>query len=273
MKTIKLEIPNDDALAMHHFGQAMVNMSQALRGDTTVTPATSVPTAEPVTTPAVTNDEPTVQLPWDERIHSGNKTQNQDGSWKMRKKPKDMTAEQWQEYIESVEAELTTLMSIPVEQPVIEAKQDLSMEEKDFDEEQFKKAMEIVNSDQPDVVEPVEPPKVVNTPPPVNHDSIVSADPAIGVIVVPKLQDVTPPPPPVTDVAPAGNTQDGVEAASGMTFVQLVQKMSSICNGDSDKSARIKEAIKEKYDVDFPALLKRPDLIPQVAAFLKTVEV
>lgn len=260
MKTIKLEIPNDDALAMHHFGQAMVNMSQALRGDTTVTsPAPVAPIVEPVTASAastpVVNDEPTVQLPWDERIHSGNKTQNQDGSWKMRKKPKDMTAEKWQEYIDSVEAELTTLMSIPVEtveEPVVEAKQDLSMEKTAFDEEQFKKAMEVVNSGQGEVVDAVEPETVV---------------------VIPKPQDVTPPPPPVTDVVPVGNTQDGVEVASSMTFVQLVQKMSSICNGDSDKSARIKEAIKEKYDVDFPALLKRPDLIPQVAAFLSTVEV
>jgi hypothetical protein len=277
VKTIKIEIPNDDALAMHHFGQAMVNMSQALRGDTTVTstaPAPAPAPAAPETLPespfGYIDDEPVVQLPWDERIHSGNKTQNQDGSWKMRKKPKDMTSEQWQEYIESVEAELTTLMSIPVEtvdEPVVEAKQDLSMEKTAFDEEQFKKAMEVVNSDQGEVVETVEPPVVVVPKP---QDATPPPPP---VVVVPKPQDATPPPPPVTDVAPVGNTQDGVEAASGMTFVQLVQKMSSICNGDSDKSARIKEAIKEKYDVDFPALLKRPDLIPQVAAFLSTVEV
>ena len=307
MKTIKLEIPNDDAITQKYFGEALVNMAyhrqhgkprevvsfeqqmgRASRQEVKPLDIEGLEKAAPETLPespfGYIDDEPTVQLPWDERIHSGNKTQNQDGSWKMRKKPKDMASEQWQEYIESVEAELTTLMSIPVE-TVEEPNQYPIYWRHDGDD-----SVGIVHNDEEynqifntqgciidEISEKLFNELRINTPEQdfedtPNSETVVEAvEPPV--VVVPKPQDATPPPPPVTDVAPVGNTQDGVEAVSGMTFVQLVQKMSSICNGDSDKSARIKEAIKEKYDVDFPALLKRPDLIPQVAAFLSTVEV
>lgn len=290
MKTIKLEIPNDDAIALRYMGEALVNMAgqygtkklnddlkeavvkaeQVVEGSamSTVIPKSSELTSgvdeQPVMTPTNLDREP--NLPWDERIHSGNKTQNVDGSWKKRKKPKDMTTEQWNEFIEQVETELTTLMSIPVE---------TSTESENTPE-----------------------------PPPVNHDSIVSADPAIGVVtipkpsadakdvetqqadvtvsqpdiapsppveIVPKPQDaVTPPPPPVVNDAPVGTTQEGVKAVK---FVELVKMLSVRCAGDVTKSTKIKEAIKAKYDVEFTALSKRPDLIPQVAEFLNTIEV
>ncbi|MGL5727293.1 MAG: hypothetical protein ACRCYD_05505, partial [Plesiomonas sp.] len=53
-------------------------------------------------------------LPWDERIHAGSKTRNQDGTWKARKKRQDMTAEEWSDYVTGVKAELKELMLIAV---------------------------------------------------------------------------------------------------------------------------------------------------------------
>ena len=40
--------------------------------------------------------------PWDERIHSTNKALNADGSWRLRRKPKDKSDEEWADYIKWV---------------------------------------------------------------------------------------------------------------------------------------------------------------------------
>jgi hypothetical protein len=283
---IKLEFSENDVIAQKYLGEALVNMARHREsgeavsyeqqvGSTECTTVLDVEGLEKVSrdglNEAIENNTTSgyVQLPWDERIHSSGKTQNQDGSWMKRKKPKDMTKDQWLDYVADVEAELTTLMSIPVE-PVVEAKQDVSMEKTAFDEEQFEKAMEVVSSDRGEVVETVEPSTVAN------DVETQQVDDAVAIPKPPVInQDdqPAPPPPPVTDVAPVGNTPDVVEDVKPMTFVQLVQRMSAKCNGDVAKSAKIKDAIKEKYDVEFAALVKRPDLIPQIGAFLDTVEV
>ena len=44
--------------------------------------------------------------PWDERIHSGSKGFVKDGTWRLRKKPTDMTDEQWADTIAAVRAEI-----------------------------------------------------------------------------------------------------------------------------------------------------------------------
>lgn len=44
--------------------------------------------------------------PWDERIHSTSKALNADGTWRLRRKPKDMDEEQWMAFVESVKNEL-----------------------------------------------------------------------------------------------------------------------------------------------------------------------
>lgn len=44
--------------------------------------------------------------PWDERIHSASKALNGDGTWRLRRKPKDMDEEEWLAYVETVKAEL-----------------------------------------------------------------------------------------------------------------------------------------------------------------------
>lgn len=45
--------------------------------------------------------------PWDERIHSASKALNADGTWRLRRKPKDMDEAEWAALIESVKLELT----------------------------------------------------------------------------------------------------------------------------------------------------------------------
>ena len=44
--------------------------------------------------------------PWDERIHSTSKALNADGTWRLRRKPKDMDEEEWVAFVETVKAEL-----------------------------------------------------------------------------------------------------------------------------------------------------------------------
>lgn len=44
--------------------------------------------------------------PWDERIHSASKALNADGTWRLRRKPKDMDEEQWVATIQRVQDEL-----------------------------------------------------------------------------------------------------------------------------------------------------------------------
>lgn len=44
--------------------------------------------------------------PWDERIHSTSKALNADGTWRLRRKPKDMDEAEWAAFVEVVKAEL-----------------------------------------------------------------------------------------------------------------------------------------------------------------------
>lgn len=56
------------------------------------------------------NPEPTTTdstgTPWDERIHSTSKALNADGTWRLRRKPKDMDEEEWAATIQRVQDEL-----------------------------------------------------------------------------------------------------------------------------------------------------------------------
>lgn len=44
--------------------------------------------------------------PWDERIHSASKALNSDGTWRLRRKPKDMDEAEWVALVESIKNEL-----------------------------------------------------------------------------------------------------------------------------------------------------------------------
>lgn len=53
--------------------------------------------------------------PWDERIHSTSKALNADGTWRLRRKPKDMDEAEWAALVESVKAELNECSGVPPE--------------------------------------------------------------------------------------------------------------------------------------------------------------
>lgn len=57
------------------------------------------------------NPEPTTDstgTPWDERIHSTSKALNADGTWRLRRKPKDMDEAEWSEYVAEVKSVLSS---------------------------------------------------------------------------------------------------------------------------------------------------------------------
>lgn len=67
--------------------------------------------------------EPTTDstgTPWDERIHSASKALNTDGTWRLRRKPKDVDELEWSALVESVKAELSHAMESFDEQVIME---------------------------------------------------------------------------------------------------------------------------------------------------------
>lgn len=56
--------------------------------------------------------------PWDERIHSTSKVLNADGTWRLRRKPKDMDELEWAAFVESVKGELHTQTPVMTDEEV-----------------------------------------------------------------------------------------------------------------------------------------------------------
>lgn len=65
--------------------------------------ATNVNLPEPQVSDAATDSTNT---PWDERIHSTSKALNADGTWRLRRKPKDMDEVEWSDYVSMIKADL-----------------------------------------------------------------------------------------------------------------------------------------------------------------------
>lgn len=178
-KTITLTVPNDDAIALHHLGEAMQRMADAhgfnavIHPDdqktidelesrikqmiepcvgTTLTKGMSkdemrdtlfaaqdavklpslsgesleqhIPAAElarqhgiNLGSTVIEEPEPTIEerpdhdsdgTPWDERIHAESRALNADGTWRARRKPKDMEQAEWEQHVEDVKAELSS---------------------------------------------------------------------------------------------------------------------------------------------------------------------
>lgn len=55
---------------------------------------------------------------WDERIHSTSKALNADGTWRLRRKPKDMDEAEWAAFVESVKGELHTQTPVMTDEEV-----------------------------------------------------------------------------------------------------------------------------------------------------------
>jgi len=262
---ISLTIPNDDPIALRAFGNALEEMAVAhgaesrksvaamhvkIDGTEAVQAVRGVLeefTAEPADdndddTQLATNDTIDADgLPWDARIHSGNQERNADNTWRVRRRPKDLTPEQWAEQVAQVRDELFALMAIPVADPVAQPEP-------------------VVDTESPAAVfgapETVEVPPVVAEVPP-----------------APPIADPVPPAPPVVaadPVPPAPAPLPPVTAAAGVpaTLAELMTWLTSKApSDDAGRAARLEQinGIVARHGlVTLGQLQKRLDLIPQV---------
>lgn len=73
---------------------------------------TTAQQVESLSSPMVDDEEQTppttdsTGTPWDERIHSASKALNADGTWRLRRKPKDMDEAEWSDYVSMIKADL-----------------------------------------------------------------------------------------------------------------------------------------------------------------------
>lgn len=150
MSNITLTIPNDDHIALRAFGKALEEMALAHGAEprkttidtseaTAVTDElvqtapqmmnepeidTTAQQVESLAVPTGDNEEqvpPTADsagTPWDERIHSTSKALNADGTWRLRRKPKDMDEAEWAAFVESVKAESHTQTPVMTDEEV-----------------------------------------------------------------------------------------------------------------------------------------------------------
>lgn len=117
--------------------------------------------------------------PWDERIHSASKALNADGTWRLRRKPKDMDELEWSDYVSLIKADL----QYPVE---------CGGEEEQVDQEHY--AAETAEG-----VNDIEPPV---TPPGDDFHTdtgIVTEQTVVGIPPIPVPPPVVVPPAPVDD--------------------------------------------------------------------------
>lgn len=151
MSNITLTIPNDDHIALRAFGKALEEMALAHGAEprkTTVDTSeataalerlraateellmnepeidTTAQQVESLAVPMGDNEEqaPTTAdstgTPWDERIHSTSKALNADGTWRLRRKPKDMDEEEWAALVETVKGELHTQTPVMTDEEI-----------------------------------------------------------------------------------------------------------------------------------------------------------
>lgn len=183
MSNITLTIPNDDSVALYHFGKSLISMSATIDGapdwvvitaqeydrlkqleelsqaqhikvnidssdveqlrealkkveltgliqtdvivDTTAQQVESLATEqrfdETASFTEIADAAPTTDstgTPWDERIHSTSKALNADGTWRLRRKPKDMDEAQWSVFVETVKGELHTQTPVMTDEEV-----------------------------------------------------------------------------------------------------------------------------------------------------------
>lgn len=73
--------------------------------------------------------------PWDERIHSTSKVLNTDGTWRLRRKPKDMDEAQWAAFVEGIKAcyEVDNSPVQQVEQPFTCEQQPINLDHVSID--------------------------------------------------------------------------------------------------------------------------------------------
>ncbi|MGL5284215.1 MAG: hypothetical protein ACRC8W_21135, partial [Plesiomonas shigelloides] len=224
----------------------------------------SVPTITPVVTDPVLTDDELVKaahtltdeefdaltephndlidsegLPWDERIHAGSKTRNQDGTWKARKKRQDMTAEEWSDYVTGVKAELKELMNVPVVTPPVPAPEP-EVTQEDVD----KLCQALVEDLKPELGEKYA------------HIAVYGEEPHVPVPPV-----VGTPVPPVPIVEPEVTVAPPV-SDSVTTFPALMTWLTS--HESVLTVERVNQVVQSHGLTELKQLIQRPDLIPQV---------
>ncbi|MGL4681331.1 MAG: hypothetical protein ACRCWC_18335 [Plesiomonas shigelloides] len=185
-------------------------------------------------------------LPWDERIHAGSKTRNQDGTWKARKKRQDMSAEEWSDYVTGVKAELKELMNVPVVTPPVVSTLPLTEEAiadiigKELPVPPFTVQLPGVIC-QAEVTGSIEPPMPVPPVPVVEPEVTVA-------IEAEQLPPAPPVAPPVSD--------------SVTTFPALMTWLTS--HESVLTVERVNQVVQSHGLTELKQLIQRPDLIPQV---------
>ena len=190
-------------------------------------------------------------LPWDARIHSGNQERNADNTWRVRRRPKDVTPEQWAEQVAQVRDELFALMAIPV--AVTDEQESPATDEPESPAAVFG----AIDDHTPPAPEPLPVVTVADPVPPAPAPvpPVVAADP------------LPPAPAPLPTVA-----------ATGAIPTTMAEFMTSLTKyGPKDPSnkdecaahvARVNEIVARHGLVSVGQLAKRLDLIPQVYADL-----
>ena len=274
---ISLIIPNDDPIALRAFGNALEEMAvahgavvrksvaamtvkidgteaaQAVRGVLEEFTDDDTTDADDDDTQLATDETLDADgLPWDARIHSGNQERNADNTWRVRRRPKDVTPEQWAEQVAQVRDELFALMAIPV-------------------------AAIVTDTDEPESPADVfGAPDPVETPPAPEPLPVTTvADP---VPPAPEsVADPVPPAPAPLPPAPAPLPQATVTAPSDIPTTMADFMTSLTKYGPKDPSnkddcaahvARVNEIVARHGLVSVGQLAKRLDLIPQVYADL-----
>ena len=270
---ISLTIPNDDPIALRAFGNALEEMAVAhgaqsrksvaamtVKIDGTEAVQAVRDVLEEFTdtdtddddTQLATNDTLDADgLPWDARIHSGNQERNADNTWRARRKPKELTPEQWDEQVAQVRDELFALMAIPVADPV--------------------------EQPEPVTVDDESPAAVFGAPETVEVPTVAVELPPepVDVPPAPSIADPVPPAPPVADPVPPApeplppvTAADGVPATLAELMTWLTKKAPSDDAGRAKRLEQINGIVARHGLVALGQLQKRLDLIPQVYADL-----
>lgn len=225
-------------------------------------------------------------LPWDARIHSGNQERNADNTWRVRRRPKDLTPEQWAEQVAQVRDELFALMAIPVADPVVIGV-DPASENGDY-------TVEVPVSDEspadvfgavppaPESIPVAEIVAVGDSPIVAEQTSgglslgfIIQSEPLPVVTIADPVPPAPAPLPPVADPAPAPApaplptvATTGVPATLAELMTWLTSKAPSDDAGRAARLAQINDIVARHGLVTLGQLQKRLDLIPQVYADL-----
>lgn len=219
-------------------------------------------------------------LPWDARIHSGNQERNADSTWRSRRKPKDVTPEQWSEQVAQVREELFALMAIPVADPVPVVADECTGDSTCTDQG----CPHHYADESPAAVfgasDPVEVPPTPPAPEPLPVVTVADPVPPAPESLPPVgVADPVPPAPEsIPVVTPPAPAPLPPVAATGAIPTTMADFMTSLTKyGPKDPSnkdecaahvARVNEIVARHGLVSVGQLAKRLDLIPQVYADL-----